>query len=63
MSKIIRVNMTAVEIKHEDTPQQYAPLGGRALTSKLVLDEVPANCDPLGEDNKLVIAPGLLSGT
>ncbi|MFZ5643204.1 MAG: aldehyde ferredoxin oxidoreductase N-terminal domain-containing protein, partial [Bacillota bacterium] len=63
MSKILRANMTATELKWEEVPGQYAPLGGRALTSKLVLDEVPANCDPLGEDNKLVIAPGLLSGT
>ncbi|MEI7590315.1 MAG: aldehyde ferredoxin oxidoreductase C-terminal domain-containing protein, partial [Deltaproteobacteria bacterium] len=41
----------------------YKGLGGRALTSTLVAKEVPANCHPLGKDNKLVIAPGLLSGT
>ena len=32
----------------------------RALTSALVSKEVPPNCHPLGRDNKLVIAPGLL---
>ena len=63
MSKMIRINMTDKKLKYEDTPGKYAPLGGRALTSQLVLDEVPAGCDPLGEDNKIVIAPGLLSGT
>jgi aldehyde:ferredoxin oxidoreductase len=41
----------------------YAGLGGRALTSTLISKEVPPLCHPLGEDNKLVIAPGLLSGS
>ena len=41
----------------------YAGLGGRGLTSAIVSKEVPPLCHPLGADNKLVIAPGLLSGT
>ena len=41
----------------------YAGLGGRAMTSAIVAKEVPPTCHPLGADNKLVIAPGLLSGT
>jgi aldehyde:ferredoxin oxidoreductase len=41
----------------------YAGLGGRALTSSVISKEVPPLCHPLSEDNKLVIAPGLLSGT
>jgi aldehyde:ferredoxin oxidoreductase len=41
----------------------YAGLGGRALTSAIVSKEVPPLCHPLGAENKLVIAPGLLSGT
>ena len=41
----------------------YAGLGGRAMTSGIVAKEVPALCHPLGEDNKLVIAPGMLSGS
>ena len=44
-------------------PQAFSGLGGRALTSKMVLDEVPATCHPLGRFNKLIFAPGLLSGT
>ena len=42
---------------------EYAGLGGRAMTSALVAKEVPPLCHPLGANNKLVIAPGLLSGT
>jgi aldehyde:ferredoxin oxidoreductase len=33
------------------------------MTSAVVAKEVPPLCHPLGEDNKLVIAPGLLSGS
>ncbi|MFW5722519.1 MAG: aldehyde ferredoxin oxidoreductase N-terminal domain-containing protein, partial [Desulfohalobiaceae bacterium] len=32
----------------------YAGLGGRAMTSALVNKEVPADCHPLGPENKLV---------
>ena len=63
MSKILRVNMTNREIKVETVPEKYQGLGGRALTSKILLEEVKPTCNPLGEHNKLVIAPGMLSGT
>ena len=63
MPKILRFNTTTKELRSEEVPEKYAALGGRALTSQLVFDEVPATCDPLGPFNKLVIAPGMLSGT
>src|SRR4030042_100116 len=61
--KIIRVNMNKKTIRSEDVPRDYAGLGGRGLTSIIVNAEVPPKCDPLGPENKLIIAPGLLSGT
>ncbi|SHF06716.1 aldehyde ferredoxin oxidoreductase family protein [Desulforamulus putei] len=63
MPKFLRIDMSKKQVKWEDCPEKYLGLGGRALTSQLVLDEVPPTCHPLGEFNKLVIAPGLLSGT
>lgn len=63
MAKILRVNVDAKKVMYEDFPEKYAMLGGRALTSQIVFDEVPCRCDPLGPDNKVVVAPGLLSGT
>ncbi|MHB1043474.1 MAG: aldehyde ferredoxin oxidoreductase family protein [Eubacteriales bacterium] len=63
MDKILRVNMTTKEVKTEEIPGKYAALGGRALTSQFVFDEVAPTCDPLGPFNKLILAPGLLSGT
>src|SRR5210317_1497064 len=65
MDKILRINMGAdggPEIKTEALGD-YAGLGGRAMTSGIVAKEVPPLCHPLGEDNKLVIAPGMLSGS
>ncbi|OQY00684.1 MAG: aldehyde ferredoxin oxidoreductase [Desulfobacteraceae bacterium 4572_130] len=63
MSKILRINTKKKTYTFEDVPENLAGLGGRALTSKIVLNEVPATCHPLGKSNKLVIAPGLLSGS
>ena len=49
--------------KFEDIPEEYAGLGGRALTSTIVAREVNPICTPLGPHNKLVFAPGLLGAT
>ncbi|MFP3998494.1 MAG: aldehyde ferredoxin oxidoreductase N-terminal domain-containing protein, partial [Desulfobacterales bacterium] len=61
--KLIRVNMTNQQISVQDVARQYAGLGGRGLTAAIISSEVPPGCDPLGPENKLVFAPGLLSGT
>jgi len=65
MDKILRIDMGAEGGPKVTTapPGEYAGLGGRALTSAVVSKEVPPLCHPLGANNKLVIAPGLLSGT
>jgi len=63
LDKILRVNMATRAILTEPVPEKYAALGGRGLTSRLVADEVPPDCEPLGPFNKLILAPGLLSGT
>ncbi len=65
MDKILRIDMGG-----ENGPKVsvesigvYAGLGGRAFTSTVVSNEVPPTCHPLSAANKIVIAPGLLSGT
>jgi len=65
MDKILRINMGAEGGPQmtEETRGEYEGMGGRTLTSAIVSGEVPPLCHPLGEDNKLIIAPGLLSGT
>lgn len=63
MDKILRVDMTNLSTTIEAVPPEWAGLGGRALTSTIVAKEVIPTCHPLGANNKLVFAPGLLSGT
>lgn len=65
MDKILRIDMGAAGgPKAVETPVgAYSGMGGRALTSALIAKEVPPLCHPLGADNKLVIASGLLGGT
>lgn len=63
MQKILRVDMTERRAAYEDVPEKYRQLGGRWLTSSIVCDEVPAMCHPLGPNNKVVFAPGIVTGT
>ncbi|EMS81493.1 aldehyde ferredoxin oxidoreductase family protein [Desulfotignum phosphitoxidans] len=63
MGKLLRINTREKTLNFEKTTDAYAGLGGRALTSKLILDEVPATCHPLGKANKLIFAPGILAGS
>jgi aldehyde:ferredoxin oxidoreductase len=60
---ILRLDMTDRTYKLEDVPKAYQWLGGRGLTSTIVHDEVPPTCHPLGPNNKLVFAPGIVTGT
>ena len=65
MDKILRIDVGAQGgPATKVTPLgEYAGFGGRAMTSAIVSKEVPPLCHPLGGENKLVIAPGLLGGT
>ncbi len=62
MPKILRINTRERTYRYEE-PGKYAGLGGRNLTSRLVLDEVSAGVHALSSENKIVAAIGLLSGT
>jgi aldehyde:ferredoxin oxidoreductase len=65
MNRILRIDMGAAggPAAAVEGLGAYAGYGGRAMTSAIVSREVPPLCHPLGAENKLVIAPGLLSGT
>ena len=65
MDKILRINMSAAGGPTQSTEKagEFAALGGRATTSTIVGKEVPPDCHPLSSENKLVIAPGMLSGS
>jgi aldehyde:ferredoxin oxidoreductase len=61
--KFLKVDMSHKSIRFEEVPKAYLGIGGRCLTSTIINTEVPPKCDPLGPENKLIFAPGLLSGT
>ena len=63
MKKLLRIDLSNSQYTYEDVPAAYVNLGGRGLTSKIVGEEVPPKSDPLGKENKLVFAPGILAGT
>lgn len=63
MSKFLRVNMTNLTAKLEDVPSKYRLMGGRGLTSAITCDEVPPTCHPLGPNNKITIAPGIVTAS
>lgn len=63
MGKLLRLNMTDRTATFQDLPEKYRGLGGRGLTSTIVYDEVDPQCHPLGPNNKLVLAPGIVTGT
>ncbi len=62
MASVCRVNVGTGEISYERVPESWERLGGRALGARVLLDEVPATCDPLGSYNKLIFALGTLVG-
>ena len=57
-----RVNTREKTFSREAFPQSWERLGGRGLIARILLDEVPPMCEPLGPHNKLIFAPGLLVG-
>ena len=61
--KLLRINMSSLETTYEDLPEEWKILGGRGLSAQILTKEVPPDTDPLGPDNKLIIAGGPLAGT
>ncbi len=62
---IVRINANSNSIKYEEIVKssKYFILGARGLTSQIIYEEVPPRCDPLGPENKLILANGLLTGS
>ena len=60
--QVWRVNLSERTWSREPVPASWERLGGRGLVARILLDEVPPTCDPLGPRNKLLFVPGLLVG-
>ena len=61
--RLLRIDMTTLETSFEPYPEAWKLLGGRALTARVLREQADPGCDPLGPENLLVMAPGVLSGT
>jgi len=61
-SQIWRVSVNTRTLKIEPVPPSWERLGGRGLVARILLDEVPPECEPLGPKNKLIFCNGLLTG-
>lgn len=61
--EILRVDMSQLSASREALPERHRDWGGRGLIGKIMQDEVPPTCAPLGKENKLIIANGPLAGT
>lgn len=62
--KILRVNLTTKEIKKETFNEEFAKkwVGGRGFAIKILWDELKPGIDPLGPENKLIVALGPIAG-
>ena len=60
--KVLHIDLSTREQQVEHMPDEFYRLlvGGRALTAYFLLRDMPANADPLGPDNLLIFAPGIL---
>ncbi len=59
---IVRINLTEQHASYSAVPAAWEMLGGRGLTVRILLEELDPGIDPLGGENTLVLAPGLLAG-
>ncbi|MGD2171952.1 MAG: aldehyde ferredoxin oxidoreductase family protein [Gammaproteobacteria bacterium] len=63
--KVLRVDLAKGTCTSEPLNMEWAKLylGQRGLASKYLSEEVDPKCDPLGPDNKFIMATGPLTGT
>ncbi len=62
--QILRVNLTARTSKTETFTEEFARkwIGGRGFAVKILFDELAPGIDPLGPDNKFIVALGPIAG-
>jgi len=62
--KLLRVNLSTGNYREEELDEDFLKkyLGGTGFTTKILYDEVGPETDPLGPENVLIMAPGLLVG-
>jgi len=59
----LTVDMATATISKAPLDEAYHELGGRALIAQYMMANIPPTCDPLGEENVLIICGGVFAGT
>lgn len=61
---ILRINLSSKTAKKETYSEEFAKkwVGGRGFAVKILWDELKPGIDPLGPDNKLIVALGPIAG-
>jgi len=61
---ILRINLSSRTAKKESYSEEFAHtwVGGRGFATKILYDEVMPGTDPLGPDNKFIVALGPIAG-
>ena len=60
--EVWRINLREMKFTKQPIPATWEKLGGRGLIARILVDEVDSTCYALGSKNKLIFAPGLLTG-
>jgi aldehyde:ferredoxin oxidoreductase len=62
--KFLRVDLTTETFKEESFDEKFAHkwVGGRGFAAKILYDELKPGIDPLGPENKLIVALGPIAG-
>ena len=62
---VLRINLSTRQTTRTQLPPRLVEdyLGGRGFTSRLLLEEVGADVDPLAPENKVIFATGPFTGT
>ncbi len=63
MQRLLRIDLDKQSYLFEALSGKYDKLGGRALSSQIINQEVPPTVDALDSQNKLIFAAGILAGT
>ncbi len=66
MGKILRVNLSTGALTDENLPEEPVLrklIGGQALASYILMNELPLDAEPYGPDSKMVMMTGPLTGT
>lgn len=59
----LSVDMKNLSVAKEPYDKEYEELGGRSLIAQYMIKNVPPTCDPLGNDNQLIICTSIFAGT